>query len=411
MAIITLENYQNMLLNKGSNLSEVRKNQSDMIMNATFTGDTGYKKVYILSKENGWEYVDAKYGKHASYSILKDAVDSYLEFRPQIHYPVGTYVFIPDDNSREIGFYEYQPENPFKDINFTVNKLWMIVGRDDATQFVRYNIIRCNWNFRWVYKLHGEYQILHVWGSIRTASSYTAGTWDADYMRQLDNITGAWVPDLYYIYGEKLSEYNFDDPRYFAHDERFMITTNIINPKVYRCTKVVELAPAGIIKLTLKQTEFDPRVDNPNLLLCNYYDRMGEIKPIETEIIDDEQYVSIIYQGIINSDGELEKGEEISNIVPIDIGKTIYFITEFYDEDFIRENVESEYRIEVVDENNTLSNEDKKYLEKLVKITVLDINTISIKVGKSIKVSGTQYKLSIQDKDGHYSSSIVLEVN
>lgn len=171
MAIITLENYQNMLLGKGGNLSEVRKNQSDMIMNATFMNDVGYKKVYILSKENGWEYVDAKYGKHASYSILKDAVDSYLQFRPQVHYPVGTYVFIPDDTSSEIGFYEYQPEDPFKDLNFTVSKLWMIVGRDDATQFVRYNIIRCNWNFRWVYKLHGEYQIMHIWGSVRNANS------------------------------------------------------------------------------------------------------------------------------------------------------------------------------------------------------------------------------------------------
>ena len=411
MAIITLENYQNMLLNKGSNLSEVRKNQSDMIMNATFMNDVGYKKVYILSKENGWEYVDAKYGKHASYSILKDAVDSYLQFRPQVHYPVGTYVFIPDDTSPKIGFYEYQPEDPFKDLNFTVNKLWMIVGRDDATQFVRYNIIRCNWNFRWVYKLHGEYQIMHVWGSVRNANSYTSGVWTADYMTQLDQITSAWMPDTYQLYGDKLSEFDICDSRYIQHDERFMITNNIIDPKIYRVTKVQDLVPLGLVKMTLKQTEFDPRVDNPNLLLCNYYDRMGEIKPIETEIVDDKQYVSIIYQGIINSNGELEKGEEISNIVPIDIGKTIYFITEFYDEDFIRENVESEYRIEVVDENNTLSNEDKQYLEKLVKITVLDINTISIKVGKSIKVSGTQYKLSIQDKDGHYSSSIVLEVN
>ena len=411
MAIITLENYQNMLLDKGGNLSEVRKNQSDMIMNATFMNDVGYKKVYILSKENGWEYVDAKYGKHASYSILKDAVDSYLQFRPQVHYPVGTYVFIPDDTSSEIGFYEYQPEDPFKDLNFTVSKLWMIVGRDDSTQFVRYNIIRCNWNFRWVYKLHGEYQIMHVWGSVRNANSYTSGVWTADYMTQLDQITSAWMPDTYQLYGDKLSEFDICDSRYIQHDERFMITNNIIDPKIYRVTKVQDLVPLGLVKMTLKQTEFDPRVDNRELLLCNYYDRMGEIKPIETEIVDDKQYVSIIYQGIINSNGELEKGEEISDIVPIDIGKTIYFITEFYDEDFIRENVESEYRIEVVDENNTLSNEDKKYLEKLVKITVLDVNTISIKVGKSMKVSGTQYKLFIQDKDGHYSSSIVLEVN
>ena len=411
MAIITLEDYQNALLNRGSNLSEVRKNQSDMIINATFTGDTGYKKVYILSKENGWEYVDAKYGKHASYSILKDAVDSYLQFRPQIHYPVGTYVFIPDDTNSEIGFYDYQPEDPFKDLNFTVNKLWMIVGRDDATQFVRYNIIRCNWNFRWVYKLHGEYQIMHVWGSVRNANSYTSGVWTADYMTQLDQITSAWMPDTYQLYGDKLSEFDICDSRYIQHDERFMITNNIIDPKIYRVTKVQDLVPLGLVKMTLKQTEFDPRVDNPDLLLCNYYDRMGEIKPIETEIIDDEQFVSIIYQGVVNENNELEKGEKVSDVVFIDIGKIIYFITEFYDEDYIRENVEPEYRIEVIDEDNILSDNERLYLEKLVKLTVLDNNTISIKVGKSIKVSGTKYKLSVQDKEGHYSSSVEMEVN
>ena len=171
MGIITLEDYKNALLNKGKNLSEVRKTQADMIMNVTFTGDIGYKKVYILDKEKGWNYVDAKYGKHASYSILKDAVDSYLQFRPHVHYPVGTYVFIPDDDSPDIGFHDYQPDDPFQDPNFNVNKLWMIVGRDDATQFIRYNIIRCNWNFRWVYKVHGEMKILHVWGSVRNANS------------------------------------------------------------------------------------------------------------------------------------------------------------------------------------------------------------------------------------------------
>ena len=411
MAIITLEDYQNMLLSKGNNLSEIRKNESDMIMNATFTGDVGYKKVYILSKDNGWEYVDAKYGKHASYSILKDAVDSYLQFRPQVHYPVGTYVFIPDDTSPEIGFYDYQPENPFKDANFTVNRLWMIVGRDDATQFVRYNIIRCNWNFRWIYKLHGEYQIMHVWGSVRNANSYTSGVWTADYMTELDQITSAWMPDTHHLYGDRLSEFDICDSRYIQHDERFMITNNVIDPKVYRVTKVQDLVPLGLVKMTLKQTEFDPRVDNSDLLLCNYYDRMGEIKPIETEIIDDEQFVSIIYQGVINNNGELDKGEEISETIFVDTGKTVYFITEFLDDGYVRDDIEPEYRIEVIDENGDMSDSDKIYLEKLAKLTVLDINTVSIKIGKSIKVSGTKYKISVQDKEGHYSSSIELEVN
>lgn len=172
--MITLSDYQSYLLNNGKNISEVRKNQSDLIMNATFTGDTGYKKVYILSPTEGWCYEDAKYSKHATYSILKDAVDYYLQFRPKVHYPIGTYVFIPDDTDNDIGFYEYEPADPFKDSNFTVDKLWMIVGRDDATQFVRYNIIKCNWNLRWIYKLKGERQILNCWCAIRSANSYTS---------------------------------------------------------------------------------------------------------------------------------------------------------------------------------------------------------------------------------------------
>ena len=118
--------YKSMLTSRGKNLSQARRNQSDMIMNATFTGDTGYKRVYILDPENGWHYEDAKYSKHATVSILKDAVDYYLQFRPKVHYPIGVYVFIPDDMNDEIGFEEYEPEDPFKDEGFDMNKLWMM---------------------------------------------------------------------------------------------------------------------------------------------------------------------------------------------------------------------------------------------------------------------------------------------
>ena len=169
--MITSDMYQLILNTKGKNLSQVRKYNSALVMNATFTGDIGYKQVYILSKEEGWKYEDAKYSKHATPSILKDAVDYYLQFRPYIHYPIGTYVFIPDDEDNEIGFEDFIPEDPFKDENFDVNKLWIIVGRNDARQFVRYNIIKCNWNFRWVARINGENKILNVWGSVRNANS------------------------------------------------------------------------------------------------------------------------------------------------------------------------------------------------------------------------------------------------
>ena len=57
--MITSDMYQTMLNNKGRNLSQVRQYNSAMVMNATFTGDIGYKRVYILDKEEGWIYEDA----------------------------------------------------------------------------------------------------------------------------------------------------------------------------------------------------------------------------------------------------------------------------------------------------------------------------------------------------------------
>lgn len=172
--MISTEMYKDLLAVKGKNLSQVRQYHSAAVMNHTFTGDIGYKKVYILNNDEGWKYEDAKYSKHATPSILKDAVDYYLQFRPKIHYPVGTYVFIPNDEDYEIGFEDEEPEDPFKDPNYDINKLWLIVGRNDAREFVRYNIIKCNWDFKWITRVNGEDKLLHVVGSCRNANSYTS---------------------------------------------------------------------------------------------------------------------------------------------------------------------------------------------------------------------------------------------
>lgn len=147
--MITVNEYNNYLRANGKHLGEVRKNQSDMIMNATFTGDIGYRRVYILDPKEGWKFVDAKFAKHSNPTIIKDQVDSYLQFRPKVHFPVGTYVFIPDDTSYEL---DINFEHPFQG---DVSNLWLIVGRSDYKQFVQYLIMRCNWNLKWVVG-HGD---------------------------------------------------------------------------------------------------------------------------------------------------------------------------------------------------------------------------------------------------------------
>lgn len=172
--MIGLDSYTNLLGSRGSYLGDVRKKNSDVIMNAAFKNDVAYKEVYILDKEDGWKYEDAKYSKHATLSILRNSVDYYLQFRPDVHYPVGTYVFIPDDTSTDIGFETYAPEDPFDDRGFDVSKLWLIVGRNNYKQFVLYNIIQCNWNLKWICKYKGERKIMNCWAAVRSMNSYTS---------------------------------------------------------------------------------------------------------------------------------------------------------------------------------------------------------------------------------------------
>ena len=150
--MITMDMYRNHLASHGNNLSEIRKNQSIDIFDSTFTGDVSYKKVYVLTKD-GWKYEDAKYQVHSAPSILKDAVDYYLQFRPKVHYPIGTYVFVPDDTGYEINIPQRYLDNPFAMPDENINQLWMIVGRDNGNSLVRYNILQCNWNFKWIHNV------------------------------------------------------------------------------------------------------------------------------------------------------------------------------------------------------------------------------------------------------------------
>ena len=166
--MISRQDYASFLSSRGRNLSEIRKNYADQIMDITFTGDIGYKRVFILDPDDGWHYTDAKYIKHSNVSMAKDQIDHFLQFRPKEHHPVGTYVFIPDDDSFDLDINENDP------LNGDVSNLWMIVGRDDANQFVRYMVLKINWKFRWVYG-HGDRKgIYSCWGCARNANSYTS---------------------------------------------------------------------------------------------------------------------------------------------------------------------------------------------------------------------------------------------
>jgi hypothetical protein len=139
--MITADMYRSHLNSYGSNLAQVKQNQSNMVVNSAFTADAQYKRVYILTKD-GWKFEDAKFQKHAKYSILKDAVDYYVQFRPKVHYSVGSYLFIPDDTAHEINIHGKDLEDPLSLPEDQITQLWFIVGRDYDPSFVRYNVLQ-----------------------------------------------------------------------------------------------------------------------------------------------------------------------------------------------------------------------------------------------------------------------------
>lgn len=164
-----LEDYKKYLQRHGRNLAEVKKNQSDVIIDRTFTRDPNYKRVYILTRD-GWKFEDVKYQVHTTPSILKDAVDFWIQFRPKTHYPIGSYVIIPDDTDFDINLTEEQLLDPWSQPVEDRTQWWFIVGRDDARSYVRYNILKCNYEFRWIWKG----QIMRCFGATRNANSYTS---------------------------------------------------------------------------------------------------------------------------------------------------------------------------------------------------------------------------------------------
>ena len=398
--MITAEMYKSYLASEGNTLSQIKRNESDIVINQTFTADAAYKKVYILT-QNGWKFEDAKYQIHTTPSILKDAVDYYLQFRPKIHYPIGSYVFIPDDNDFDINLSGSELDNPFTLPDDRITQLWFIVGRDDALSYVRYNVLKCNWNFKWLYK-HNLYS---CWGANRSASSYTSGKWTDEYSSALDNLTSAWIPDTYYTYGNNIYELELSDTRTIMHEQRFMLTNNILDPKVYQVTKVVDLNPSGIIKLSIKQDELNEKRDNIKLKICDYYNDSGEsnvsfVKDDSMPVVENPE----IKWMQLNSEGELD--EVLDDILKyLHIGQSSYF-------ECIPSNVESHlnWNIEFVNIENHYSSEECSHFEELIKITALKNGVISVKPGRTKKLIGKHYLLSVEDRYGFIRSSIELEV-
>ena len=66
--IMNINQYKDYLSSHGKTMGQVKRNQSDVLMNSTFTIDPAYKKVYILTKDGEKNYFINAHG-HCSSSF------------------------------------------------------------------------------------------------------------------------------------------------------------------------------------------------------------------------------------------------------------------------------------------------------------------------------------------------------
>lgn len=183
-----LMNYKRIIASQGNTEGQARKNQADLIMEATWDRDIQSRTAYIydyfhdsepltlrnLNSPNDSKKiaVDIKYIINGSQTYDKDPITYHLQFKPSYKcnvpyykeafeqkylsiFPLGLYIDIPDKDG--------------------VYNRWLIVDKADYfdPQFSTFELLQCDHVFQWVHngKKH------QMAGVLRSQNSYNSGLW------------------------------------------------------------------------------------------------------------------------------------------------------------------------------------------------------------------------------------------
>ena len=293
-SLSTARRIASMKNNGAKTIGQIRKEESDFLMEQTWDGDIQSKTCYIydyyhddkpwlaedITHENTTKTkIDAKFIVTKYSSIDKDQVEYHLQFRPsqpvrftegdELYYyetdykkrystqfPIGLFVDIPDEKN--------------------VYRKWLIVAKEEGNQFLKYSVLPCDYYLHWI-EVNGTERIKRkMWCVSRAMNSYTSGRWIDRYMLGLDDIQKIWIPinpiteQLSYIEENK--------------NKRLVLSALIKKPHVWQISKVENTKPLGLIKITLDQDSWDEHTDYVNLetgeMYADYY--TSEIAPTDT---------------------------------------------------------------------------------------------------------------------------------
>lgn len=259
--------------NNAKTIGQIHKENADFVMENTWTDDIQSKECYIYdyahddsptlnsyiehTDETTKTKIDAKFIITSYGSVDKDQVAYHLMFKPsqklrfedgdELYYyetdyvkrwdmifPVGMYCDIPDDR----GIYHR----------------WLIVDFEEANQFVKYQILPCEYRFQWISVEGNKRYKRQMWCAVRGQNSYTSGLWSDSTFTTLDDVNKVWLPlnditdKLHYLNGE-------------GKTQRTILSAKTSYPLTWKISKIENSKPIGILKVTTKEDEFNPKTD------------------------------------------------------------------------------------------------------------------------------------------------------
>ena len=265
------EHYKNRMAQRGSNMSEMLRMQSNMVIEQTWDRDPNYRKVYVVRASRGLpmvtdkhELIDAKFNVDTYQKVGSDEPAYHIQFRHgaeklNTDIRVGSYVYVEDEDGEW--------------------KWWLIVGLDERPAFRQYSIVECNWKFGWVV----DGKIYYHLGVLRNGST----TREADENSYTSIVNGnmvCWMATSV-------------ETQTISHNQRFLISdAGRMPPLCYSVATISDSMPLGITKFVMSQGTFDPDHDNVDLMLANYYN--SNITPEEpADDAGTESVFEIAYNG------------------------------------------------------------------------------------------------------------------
>lgn len=201
--------------------------------------------------------IDAKFIVSQYGSISKDQVAYHLMFKPSqpLEFNDGDELYYFETNYREKYNIPF-PCSLYIDIpnEKGIYEKWLIINEEQGNQFIKYNVLPCNYRFEWVETSGQNRYKRRMWGVDRQQLNYTAGVWIDRYFNIPDNVDKAFLP-----LNDITENINYVDEN--SVNQRMIISAKTKHPLAWKLTKLENTKPLGLLQLTFSQTPFDQNND------------------------------------------------------------------------------------------------------------------------------------------------------